>query len=92
MEPKAPVHVQLAFSRLAVGAAADDLRFLLPFGTDRDRFLLTRGPHSIICRLKRRAFGQVGALDPHVDDLGAIFLRFAVQGDLDIVHHSATLG
>src|SRR3546814_7344976 len=61
--------------RFAIGGAADDLRFLLSFGADRDRLLLPRGAHPVIRRLKRRTLGQVGALDPDVDDLGAIFLR-----------------
>src|SRR3546814_10643389 len=61
--------------RLAVGVAADDLRFLVALGADRRRLLLPRGAHAVVRRLQRRAFGQVGALDPHVDDLGTIFAR-----------------
>src|SRR3546814_11691053 len=52
--------------RLAVGVAADDLRFLVALGADRRRLLLPRGAHAVVRRLQRRAFGQVGALDPHV--------------------------
>src|SRR3546814_9277132 len=48
--------------------------------------------HPVVRRLECRAFGQVGALDPHVDDLGAIFLRLAIERYLDIVHHRAALG
>src|SRR3546814_1664465 len=46
----------------------------------------------VIRRFERRPFGQVGAFDPHVDDLGAIFQRLAIERDLDIVHHRAALG
>src|SRR3546814_8349113 len=67
--------------RFAIGGAADDLRFLLSFGADRDRLLLPRGAHPVIRRLKRRTLGQVGALDPDVDDLGAIFLRLAIRSE-----------
>ena len=54
---------------LGVGLGADDLRLPLPLGLDRARLLLARGAHPVIGGIERRAVGQVGALDPDVDDL-----------------------
>src|SRR3546814_16497573 len=50
---------------LAVGVAADDLRFLVALVADRRRLILGRGPPAVRCSLQRRALGPAGALDPH---------------------------
>src|SRR5688572_17902406 len=53
---------------LGVGLGADDLRLLEALRLDRARFLLARRAHPLIGGIKRRAVGQIGALDAHVDD------------------------
>jgi hypothetical protein len=62
-----------------------------PLRPDRARLLLTGGFHALIGGGERRSFRQVGALDPHVDDFGAILAGDAVQRALDVVHHLAPL-
>src|SRR3546814_4956559 len=41
---------------------------------------------------ERRAVGQVGVADAHVDDLDAILVGDALKPGLDIIHHLAAFG
>jgi len=41
--------------------------------------------------LKRRAVGQIGPLDPDVDDLDAIFRCVVIQLVANVVHHALPL-
>ena len=77
---------------LGVGLGADDLGLLQALRLDRARLLLAGGAHPLIGRVERRPLGKVGALDPDVDDLGAILDGDAVERVSDIVHHLAALG
>ena len=74
---------------LRLGGGLDDLGVALALRADGGGLLLARGLHPAIGGIERRAIGQIGGLDPHVDDLHAILPRFAIKRGADFAHHLA---
>ena len=83
--------VSIDARRFGIGISADDLRFTLPAGFDRCRFLVARAAHPVE-HGRLRFLRQIRAVDPHIHNPRAITHGFAAQGSLDIRHHLAPLG